>query len=533
MTLVNLLWILICSGLVFLMQAGFMCLESGMTRSKNSINVAIKNLADFGLSVGLFWAFGFTLMFGLSVVGWWGRGDLFPGLESSKIAVFFLFQAMFCGTSTTIVSGVVAERLKFGGYLAIASLVSGAIYPIFGHWAWNGIAPEFLGDAAKIGGWLHNVGFVDFAGSTVVHSVGAWVGLAAAVIIGPRQGRFLKKGSAVKIQGSNMPFSVLGTLVLWFGWIGFNGGSTFALDDTVPGIIVNTMLAGVAGLLGGGALSWVSDRRVEAEPLMNSALAGLVAITAGAHAVSPAIAIIIGATGAAATVLTMRILVRLEVDDAVDAIAVHGGAGLWGTLCVGLMGNLTVLDTGLGRLAQVLVQALGVGVALVWGFGVSWVLLWVLNRYFPLRISPEDEALGLNLSEHNAKTDAYNLFQVMDRQAETHDLSLRVPVEPFTEIGHIATRYNQVMDAFEARHHKSVEDLAEIYYVTAAISAAIEHETFDAKQLGLDEVMERGDEIGALARTIRGMAQLIQSQKLELGQLKQGLKDAHQPPAPQ
>ncbi len=523
---IDLLWILICSGLVFIMQAGFMCLESGMTRSKNSINVAIKNLADFGLSVGLFWTFGFTLMFGRSIVGWWGLGEIFPTLESPDLAVFFLFQAMFCGTSTTIVSGVVAERLQFGGYLAIASLVSGLIYPIFGHWAWNGIAPEFLGEVAGSGGWLHRLGFVDFAGSTVVHSVGAWVGLAAALIIGPRQGRFPRRGEVVKIQGSNMPFSVLGTLLLWFGWIGFNGGSTLALNQAVPGVIVNTMLAGVAGLLVGGGLSWARDRRVEAEPLMNGSLAGLVAITAGAHAVAPMVAIVIGATGAAAMMLTMKLLVRLEVDDAVDAIAVHGGAGLWGTLCVGLMGDLSRLDTGLGRMAQVLVQALGIGAALVWSVGISWILLWFWNRYFPLRISPDDEAMGLNLSEHNAKTDTYTLFQIMDRQAETHDLSLRVPVEPFTEIGHIATRYNQVMDAFEARHHKSVEDLAEIYYVTAAISAAIEHDTFDAQRLGLEAVVDRGDEIGALARTICNMAQLIQTQNSELGTLKQRLSDA-------
>jgi len=516
MTAIDLLWMLLCSGLVFLMQAGFMCLESGMTRSKNSINVAIKNLADFGLSLSLFWALGFAVMFGATRGGWWGVGSLFPGLEAPELAVFFLYQAMFCGTSTTIVSGVVAERMRFSAYLAIAVLVSGLIYPVFGHWVWNG-AGSTSGQ-----GWLEGLGFVDFAGSTVVHGVGAWVGLAAATILGARRGRFPGStgapgsGRVEKIQGSNMPFSVLGALLLWFGWIGFNGGSALALDDTVPGILLNTMLGGVAGLVVGGVLSVVSDRRIEAEPLINGTLAGLVAITASAHAIGAPIAFVIGGTGAAAALLVSRQLVHWRIDDAVDAIAVHGGAGAWGTLCVGLFADLGRLGTGLDRLPQIGVQILGIVAGFGWAFGVAWLVLRSLDRILPLRINAEDEDRGLNLAEHNAKTETYDLFQVMDRQAETHDLSLRVPVEPFTEMGHIAARYNQVIDAFEARHHKSVEDLAEIYYVTAAIAAALEHDTFDAGHLGLDEVMDRRDEIGALARTIGQMAEAIQRRDLEL-----------------
>jgi Amt family ammonium transporter len=529
MTAIDLLWMLMCSGLVFLMQAGFMCLESGMTRSKNSINVAIKNLADFGLSVSLFWAFGFAIMFGASHWGWWGQGAMFPSLDAPDLAVFFLYQAMFCGTSTTIVSGVVAERMRFGAYLAIAALVSGVIYPVFGHWAWNGSVHRTLESAIQARGWLEELGFVDFAGSTVVHSIGAWVGLAAAIVLGARRGRFpgstgvAGSGRVEKIQGSNMPFSVLGAMLLWFGWIGFNGGSNFGLDETVPGILLNTMLGGVAGLLMGAALGFVYDRRVEAETLINSTLAGLVAITASAHVINPLLAFIIGGTGAAITMLVARQLIYWRIDDAVDAVAVHGGAGVWGTLCVGLFGDLSRLDTGLSRILQIGVQCLGIVTALVWALGVSWLVLRSLDRISPLRISIEDEELGLNLSEHNAKTETYDLFQVMDRQAKTHDLSLRVPVEPFTEIGHIAARYNQVMDAFEARHHKSVEDLAEIYYVTAAIAAAIEHDTFDADNLGLDDVIERGDEIGALARTIHQMAASLQQRDLELMHLTQQL----------
>ena len=517
--MINTLWLLICAGLVFLMQAGFMCLESGLTRSKNSINVAIKNLADFGVSALLFWSFGFALMFGPSLGGWWGTGVWFPALsQSGNLAVFFLFQLMFCGTATTIISGIAAERLKFMAYLIIAALVSGLIYPFFGHWVWNQ-----LGEVAGIntvGGWLGNLGFVDFAGATVVHSLGAWVGLATILQVGARKGRFPQKGETVEIQGSNMPFSVLGTLLLWFGWIGFNGGSTFALNDQVAGIIVNTVMAGAGGMVAGMVLSSVQERVIRVETLINSSLAGLVAITACAHVVTTPIALMVGATGAGVTALVSQQLQYRQIDDAVDGVAVHGGAGSWGTLCVALFGQLDLIDTGLNRIVQLLVQMLGVFSCGLWAFGVTWLVLKVLSRFYPLRIQPHQEEIGLNVSEHRARTETYELFEVMDRQATTHDLSLRVPVEPFTEVGHIAARYNQVLDAFEARHHQSVEDLAQIYYVTTAIVAAIEHKSFKADKLGLEEVCDRRDELGALARAIQQMALVIQEKEQELERLQ-------------
>lgn len=512
--MIDILWMLLCSGLVFLMQAGFMCLESGMTRSKNSINVAVKNLADFGVSVSLFWAFGYALMFGASAGGWFGTSGWFPSLnDDPKLAVFFLFQAMFCGTATTIVSGATAERLRFFGYLAIASLVSGVIYPLFGHWVWNDILP------GNSGGWLGNLGFVDFAGSTVVHAVGAWSGLAAIVIVGPRRGRF-SPGNSHRIQGANMPFSVLGALLLWFGWIGFNGGSTLALNDQVPGIVVNTVLAGVGGMIMAAILCGAQHRTIHVEELINGSLAGLVAITACCNAVTTPLAAVVGATGAAIALLVSRLLVRRQIDDAVDAFAVHGGAGMWGALCVALFGQLDLIGTGLSRGTQVLIQLFGVGVVALWTFGLAWGVLTIINRIFPLRISPEEEEMGLNVSEHRAKTETYDLFEVMDRQANTNDLSLRVPVEPFTEIGHIAVRYNQVMDAFERRQRASAEDLEHIYYVTAALAAAIENNSFQADNLGLEEVADRSDELGALARVILNLVEIVQKRDRELAELK-------------
>ena len=507
----DLLWVLLCSGLVFLMQAGFMCLESGLTRAKNSINVAVKNIADFGVSVALFWAFGYGIMFGISSTGWFGTNEFLPSTDNEPFAIaFFLYQAMFCGTASTIISGAVAERLKFGSYLAIVVLVSGIIYPLFGHWAWND------------DGWLAQLGFVDFAGSTTVHGVGALVSLATLITIGSRGGRFEPSGKVNKIQGTNLPFAVLGVLLLWIGWLGFNGGSTFAFSDRVPGIILNTILAGIAGMLAAMLYSHWRSGRIEVEELINGSIAGLVAITACCNFVTTPLAVVIGATGAMVTQLVSQYLKKWRIDDAVDAVAIHGGAGIWGTLCVALFGQLDLVATDLNRLSQLGVQLLGIAVACVWAFGFSWLSLRLLDTFFTLRVSPEAEELGLNFSEHQAKTDAYELFQVMDLQARTQDLSLRVPVESFTENGHIATRYNQLMDALEKNHRQSAESLEELYAVTATIVAAVENSRYSPADFA--NFAERSDELGILARMLQQIVETIDSQQQELNKLENKLE---------
>ncbi|NES23282.1 MAG: ammonium transporter, partial [Symploca sp. SIO3E6] len=440
----DIVWLLACAGLVFLMQPGFMCLESGLTRSKNSINVAVKNLADVGISVILFWAFGYALMFGASWAGWIGNKGFFLDLDADpKLAAFFIFEAMFCGTATTIISGAVAERLRFSAYLLIALLVSGIIYPLFGHWAWNGA------ETGSLTGWLGKLGFIDFAGSAVVHCIGGWVALAALLVIGPRTGRFTSSGRAQKIHGSNMPFSVLGVMLLWLGWLGFNGGSTLALNEQIPGIIVHTILAGAGGMLTTVAIGWFQRKLPEVELLINGSIAGLVSITASCHAVKTPEALLIGAIGGAVMLFANYWIERWQIDDGVDAVAIHGVAGVWGILAVAWFGDPEILGTGLSRYSQLLVQLLGIIVAFVWAFGLTYLLLSITNRFFPLRVSLEDEEVGLNVSQHRAKTEVYQLFQVMDKQAETKDFSLRVPEEPFTEVGKIAHRYNQVMDSLE------------------------------------------------------------------------------------
>jgi Amt family ammonium transporter len=438
------------------MQAGFTCLESGLTRSKNSINVAIKNITDFGISTILFWSFGFGMMFGASVNGWIGSTQFFLSLdEGSWTSTFFLFEIMFCATAVTIVSGATAERLRFRSYIIISIILSGLIYPIFGHWVWSDV------QSGTASGWLRIMGFVDFAGSTVVHSVGGWVALAVLLIIGPREGRFPPVGAHRKIYGSNLPMSVLGVLLLWVGWFGFNGGSTLALNDQVAGIITNTFLAGASGVMVTLTVGWIIRKRADAELVIFGSIAGLVAITASAHAVSTASALAIGGIGGIVMLGVDYLMDYLHIDDAVGAIPVHLGAGIWGTLAVAIFGKEEILGTGLSRWGQLLIQATGIGVCFLWTFGLSYGLFMLINCFFPLRVTAEDERIGLNVSEHGATTELLDMFRTMESQARTGDMSLRVPVEPFTEVGQIAERYNWVMEALQKEAAKTESSLQE------------------------------------------------------------------------
>jgi Amt family ammonium transporter len=442
-TLLDYIWIIIGSALVFMMQAGFAMVESGLTRSKNSINVAIKNLTDYGISTMVYWLVGFGLMFGASLGGILGTGFFLFNPTSVWPAVFLLFQAVFCSTSATIVSGAVAERMRFSSYIISTSLLSALIYPVFGHWAWGG---AFEGTAS---GWLAKRGFVDFAGSTVVHSMGGWIALVILFIIGPRTGRFGADGTVRTINGSSIPMAVLGVFLLWFGWIGFNGSSTLAANDAVPGIIFRTMLGGAAGMVFTLAAGWFISRKPRVEFVLNGSLAGLVAITANCHAVNETQAVIIGGAGGLVMLGTSALLVRLRIDDAVDAIPVHLGAGIWGTLAVGIFGDPELLGTGLSRLGQIGIQSTGVLAcgALALGAGLPCMLL--INKIRPIRVTMEHEAEGLNKAEHGVTTEIHDLFTVLDTQARTGDITLRAPEEPFTETGQIAGMYNSVLDKLQ------------------------------------------------------------------------------------
>ena len=373
----DILWMLVTASLVFMMQGGFMCLESGFTRSKNSINVALKNFTDFAISFCLFWALGFGLMFGATRSGWIGTDAFLLPFESigEWRTAFFFFQAMFCATAVTILSGAAAERMHYLSYSVVAIIVSGLIYPVFGHWVWNGA------DGASGGGWLGNRGFVDFAGSTVVHSVGGWVSLAILLLIGPRRGRFPEGGPPQRITGHDVPMSVLGALLLFMGWFGFNGGSTLTLDASVARIVANTALAASFGGICTLAVGWTLRKRPDAELVINGTLAGLVAITANCHAVTAAESLVIGSIGGLIMLVLEHTLIRLRIDDAVGAIPVHLGAGIWGTLAVALFGDAAILDTGLDFQGQLVAQSLGIAAAAVWAFGATFLICWPLSAY--------------------------------------------------------------------------------------------------------------------------------------------------------
>jgi Amt family ammonium transporter len=431
-------WLLIASILVFFMQAGFLCLESGQTRSKNSINVAAKNISDFIVAALIYWVFGFALMFGDSLGGVIGTSHFFVGEQQTPYQIsFFLFQMMFCGTAATLLSGAVAERMSFLGYLCIAAILSAFIYPVVGHWAWS--------SSFQTGnqGWLEQLGFIDFAGSSVVHSVGGCVALAAVIVIGPRTGRFDSKQALT--SSSNLPMSVLGTLLIWIGWFGFNGGSTLVMSDQVPLILLNTCLAAVGGGFIASLCHYKHKRYIDVGFILNGVIAGLVAITAGCHAVTPKAAMLIGMIAGVVLYFGTLWIDKLKIDDAIGVVPAHLFAGIWGTLAVALFADLSVLGTELTRGEQLLAQITGVLAISAYSFGLSFLLLFIVNRFVPLRVSAEDEYRGMNISEHRASTELIGLLGAMNKQELDGKFENLVKVEPFTEVGQIASQYNRVI----------------------------------------------------------------------------------------
>ncbi|WP_017443839.1 ammonium transporter [Gayadomonas joobiniege] len=447
-------WLVVCSILVLIMQGGFLLLESGMTRSKNAVNVALKNISDLLLTLLVWWVSSYAITFGFSLVSSFGStGFFFDGERYSSVEIsFFVFQAMFCATAATIVSGAVAERTRFTAYKIITLLIVALVYPIFAHWVWAGALRPELGT-----GWLAQLGFIDFAGSTVVHSVGGWVALAAVLIIGPRQGRFTKDGRITPIAYSNLPAAALGAILFLIGWIGFNAGSTLAFNDKIPQIVLNTLLAAAAGGAVAHLLSNVK-KHVMLDPStagINGLIAGLVSITAACHMVSQTSAIVIGAIGAICMSACALLLGKLKIDDALGAVPVHLAAGIWGTLAVALFAQ----DLPISRADQLIVQLTGICLCALWAFGVSYCLLKLINKFYPFRVSPQAEVSGLNLSEHDAKNDLYDFLQSLNKQG---DIKQRLPVEPYTEVGLIAEHFNHMLDDIElasGKTHAIVKDI--------------------------------------------------------------------------
>lgn len=403
-TNINIVWTCIAAFLVFFMQAGFAMVETGFTRAKNAVNILMKNLMDFSVGSIAFFLVGFGLMFGqtngLFGTTLFGLSGVEPGADWNW--TFLIFQTVFAATAATIVSGAMAERTKFTGYLAYSFFISLFIYPIFGSWAWGGLLDG--------GGWLENLGFLDFAGSTVVHSIGGWLALAGAVVLGPRMGKYGPDGKPRAILGHNLPLAALGVFILWFGWFGFNPGSTTTGDGSIGYIAVTTNLSAAAGAIVAMATAWILLKKPDASMALNGALAGLVAITAPCDGVSPIGAILIGSVGGVLVVLSVLFIDHvLKVDDPVGAVSVHGVCGAWGTLSAGLFN----LESGLfygGGLGQLGVQALGVVTAFAWAFGLGLGLFYLIKVTIGLRVSEEEEQKGLDIGEHGME--AYAGFQI-------------------------------------------------------------------------------------------------------------------------
>lgn len=380
---VNMLWIATAGALVFLMQAGFALLESGMSRAKNSLNVVMKNYMDVCIGTLIFWAVGYGLMFGTNSSGWFGTDGFFINDAEPMTWGVILFQTMFAATAVTIASGAMAERTRYNAYLIGALVITGFIYPVFGSWVWNS------------DGWLAKMGFIDFAGSTVVHSVGAWCALAGIIVVGPRLGRFGPRGEPREIRGHNLTLVALGGFILWFGWFGFNGGSTLSASVDIGLINLNTQLAASAGAVATVLLASIMGRPVLLTETINGSLAGLVGITAGCATMSPGFAIVTGLIAGVVCVLGQQLLLRMKLDDVVGAVSVHGFAGAWGTIAAGIF----YLEDPFNS-TRILIQVIGVISAFAWTFLCALSLYLLIAMFIGLRASAMHEQRGLDLTEH-------------------------------------------------------------------------------------------------------------------------------------
>ncbi|MBK0379055.1 ammonium transporter [Mucilaginibacter segetis] len=418
----NVIWLCLCAFLVFFMQAGFAMVESGMTRAKNSVNIMMKNLLDFCFGSLLFWAVGYAIMYSSGDSNYFGFDSAFSFLSSANAptdaaaygtSAAWLFQVVFAATAATIVSGAMAERTKLISYIIYSCIISAIIYPISGHWIWGG-------------GWLGDMNMRDFAGSTVVHSVGGWAALAGAMMVGPRLGKYNKDGSVNEIKPHNMPLAALGVFILWFGWYGFNPGSTLTAISGVSHIAVTTTLAAAAGAIGALITSWIKFKKPDLSMTLNGTLAGLVAITAPCASVSTGSAVIIGLIGGILVFFSCLFFERtLRIDDPVGAVSVHGVCGAWGTLAVGLFGQRaidiqywgddTAIKDGLffgGGFEQLGIQAIGVFSVMIYVFVAMLIIFFIIKKTIGLRVTDAEQIEGLDLGEHGNV--AYGGFVIQD-----------------------------------------------------------------------------------------------------------------------
>lgn len=434
-------WVILCGFLVFMMQLGFAMVETGCVRSKNTISVAMKNLADATFGFVFFWLIGFGLMFGDDLKGLFGTSlFMIDGLIPSQSA-FFFFQAMFATTSATIVSGAVAERMKFSGYVITAIVVTSLIYPLFGHWAWGE------------GGWLKQLGFIDFAGSTVVHSMGAWVGLAGAWVLGPRLGKFHRR-EIRHFAPSNHNFIVFGVFILWFSWFGFNAGSLLSFAPSVASILMNTLISGATGGVSAYLISLMFSRKVGVELFSFGIIAGLVGITAGCASFTAHQSALVGLVSSVVMFVSERALLKARLDDPLSVVAIHGFTGIWGTMAVAIF---AALPQGISRAHFLLIQATGVITAFVLAFSSGLLLFLLLKWGAALRVSKRHEALGLNVTEHQAKLPWVDTIESIIKIMRSGNFQRKIYEERGTEVGVVARFFNYLLNRL---HDRQVELVA-------------------------------------------------------------------------
>ena len=412
--LANNLWLLVATILVIFMNAGFAMVEAGMCRQKNAVNILSKNLFVFALAVSAYWFIGYSLMYGDGDNGWLYFGGLFfdPTVSAETITdaglvptVDFLFQSAFAGTAATIVSGLVAERIKFGEFVIFALVLTAFIYPIAGSWQWNG-------------GWLSEMGFIDFAGSSIVHSVGAWAGLVGAMLLGPRIGKYVG-GKVQAIPGHNMSIATLGALILWIGWYGFNPGSQLAMDQWVPYVAVTTTLGAAGGAIGATVISTITSKKPDLTMIINGILAGLVSVTAGCGNLTLMGSWVAGAVGGIIVVFSVAALDSAGIDDPVGAFSVHGVCGVWGTLVIGLWGyDIQGDGSGLGLFVggginQLGNQAVGTAAYAIWTIVTCFIAWKIIGGLFGgIRVTEQEETEGLDIGEHGME--AYAGFSTIN-----------------------------------------------------------------------------------------------------------------------
>ncbi|NOU64274.1 ammonium transporter [Paenibacillus sp. LMG 31461] len=395
------IWVVLTAAMILLMEGGFALLEAGFVRQKNAVSIIMKVFVDISFGALIFYFFGFALMYGKDIGGIIGTTGFFMGGDLSHISLtishdtYWLFQCAFVIAVISIVSGAVAERINFRAYILYTIAMTGLIYPIAGHWVWS------------VGGWLGKLGMIDFAGSAVIHGLGGFSALAAAMIIGPRIGKFSADGKANIVPPSNLPLASVGAFILWFGWFGFNSGSTLSATNTSIGhIAVTTMLSAAAGCAACILFTMMRYRKADPPMVINGALAGLVGITAGCAFVSDAAAICIGAICGIAMVYATEILEAKQIDDPVGAFPVHGISGSIGTLAVGLCAKPDAIREGTaglfygGGFHLLGVQALGLVTVCAWGFFITWVFLKLIKLIVPLRVSRDEELIGLDVGSH-------------------------------------------------------------------------------------------------------------------------------------